>query len=160
MKKTLYISTAVLVVLGLAAWAWASVSDTGCSPRLLVAETILKLDLNQEQKTRLAGILKKNETAIKAELASLTKARGKLVNALAENPGDTDGLRAAYAELSQAGEKAVLLAGKLAPRLQAVLTPAQQELFQRQRAKMKEALACRRQAKTGLMEQWIERQLR
>jgi Spy/CpxP family protein refolding chaperone len=90
-----------------------------------LAAMFAQLDLTDDQERDIAIVLRDNRDAMKAALGNVADSRENLMSYVRNDVYDEEAVRAAYADVSAAGEVAVLLRARLTADIRSRLTAEQ-----------------------------------
>ena len=90
-----------------------------------LAMMFAKLDLTEDQKRDIAIVLRDNRDAMETAIGNVADSRENLMSYVSSDAYDEATVRAAYAEVSAAGEVAVLLRARLTADIRSRLTAEQ-----------------------------------
>jgi len=127
-----------------------------CQPRWLAVETLMKMNMTDQQKHAMAVILRKHRRAFQPVIASLKSARLDLRRAMRAEPTNKKDLLDAYHRLCTSGEYFLLLMTEMLSQIKATLTPAQLRILKEGQSKLDKAIENRIQSRQALLNHWIE----
>ncbi len=137
-KKAVWIAGIFIVLIGTTTVVAATQNVRQARQRLTAGQRALArplawargLNLTQEQRDQIKGILANHKTEITSVAKENRQARQELRDALA-NGADVQTLKAAYDKVSSAGWDRVLLRNKISTEIKPILTPEQLQKLQK-----------------------------
>jgi Spy/CpxP family protein refolding chaperone len=119
-------------------------------------KVLAQLNLTDLQKRDIAGILKQHREEVQELRSSMVKARSALVETITANQFNEAAVREAARQAAENGEQLAVLRAKIFGEIRNLLTPEQQETFQKIKADFASRMQKRIANKVGMMNQWID----
>lgn len=120
-------------------------------------DSIIKLDLEDRQKTEIANILKSSRAQIKPKVDSMIEARQKLAATICQDNFDEAAVRAASKDLAKIQEDLAVLRAGATNRVIKVLNPEQKQVLNEMRDKFGGNAKHRLAGFRKLLNHWIDK---
>jgi Spy/CpxP family protein refolding chaperone len=157
-KKMLLTGVLALVLAG---FAWASNPESspscpfGTGPSAIL-QKLAGLNLTDDQKTAIAGLLKDNRTDVQATLKFYMAARENQFKAVHSDVFDEQAVRDACQVTAQYEEELAVVRARVVSQIKQVLTPEQKEMLKETKMAMKERITSRLETARAMVDSWIE----
>ncbi len=129
----------------------------GMGGRRLGLRALKHLDLTDDQKTRLAGIIKQHRDQGHAVHSQLMAARKRLHDAIHIQPVDEKNIRDAHRQMALLMEELAVLRAKAVSNATAALTPDQKMKLKKKRQSMSECAKAKRRCRKAGLDVWLDR---
>jgi len=160
MILTVLLTVAVATFIGLAPQSRAAdpiATTPGTAMTGGLAATLAELDLSDDQKSRIASILKRDRSQIQQQVDALRNARTDLADAIHADSFDEAAVREASAAVATAETEMAVTRARLVQEVRAVLTPEQRDTLAHRRAAARTQISGRFGLVRGLVNDWIDR---
>lgn len=155
MKKAWGVGLLVGILIAGTAVAARRNGFSACEPRWIVGETLMRMNVSEQQKSEIATILRKHKQAFQVVIASLKSARADLRKAMRAEPNDKKTILTAYHNLCDSGEKFLLLLVDTLAEVRDTLTPAQKDILRNGQSKLDETIVRTIASRRALLREWI-----
>lgn len=125
--------------------------------RPMVLRTLMKLDLTQDQKHQIAGILKAERSKIKEQVAVVISARKTLFETTHSEVFDEAAVRSAAKAAANAEEELAVSRARVVSELKAVLTAEQKAVLQDTRLAREKKIKQRIEKAESRIDHWIDK---
>lgn len=118
---------------------------------------VKRLNLSQDQKRELAGILKEHQAQAKEYKKAMLEAKKGLVSVMMSDPGNTNAVNAAFDKVVEAKRNLVTFKAQVMNEFMGILTPEQKNALEKMKTDIFSKMDSRFDAHFAHMDEWINK---